>query len=450
MLAFEPDELRALAEVGPRLRSLGIPSLLDDARSALRKLGADLPLEAPEPGPDAGYGDIFDLLDQALERRKRVSFGYRSLHSGTHATRLVDPYGLFFLGHQWYLVAAEADGTVKNFRLSRMEHVSVNEKRPGTPDYSIPAEFNLLEHARSKRAWELGDADAIEAVVRIVEPTGVSRSAARLGEPVPGHPDERVFRVRRREPFARWVLGFAGAVMPVSPDELVAEYRNLAKAHPRPVRVAMNDTAAQLRRILHLIPICEDDTPHSLDAVAQELGTDRKTLLQDLRALSERWDDPGGFVEGVQVFIEPGQFVLRSDHFRRPMRLTLAEVGALELGLAVLGAERPPDEQEVIARARDRLRRVMVELPADEPASLLSHAEQGADADPEILRAVREGVAEGRMLRIRYMSARVTLPTERIVAPLGLVPLAGASGSWWRYRARSSECSGWTGWNPPC
>ncbi len=65
--------------------------------------------------------------------------------------------------------------------------------------------------------------------MRIVEPTGVSRTAARLGEPVPGHPDERVFRVRRLESFARWLLGFAGAVMPVSPDQLVAEYRNLGK-----------------------------------------------------------------------------------------------------------------------------------------------------------------------------------------------------------------------------
>jgi proteasome accessory factor C len=199
----------------------------------------------------------------------------------------------------------------------------------------------------------------------------------------------------------------------------------------------MNDTAAQLRRILHLIPICEDDTPHSLEAVAKELGTDRKTLLTDLRALSERWDDPGGFVEGVQVFVEPGQFVVRSDHFRRPMRLTLAEVGALELGLAILEAERPPDERETIARARDRLRRVMVALPPDGPASLLRHGEQGADADPLILRTVREAVAGGRMLRIRYMSARVTHITERVVAPLGLVPVRGR---WFLVALQGEEC----------
>lgn len=228
-LAFEPDELRVLAEVGPRLRTLGIPSLVDDARSALRKLGADLPLEAPAPIPDAGSGSTFDRLDDALERRKRVSFVYRSLHSGTRAERTVAPYGLFFLGHQWYLAGAEPDGTVKNFRLSRIERVAVNPKKPGTPDYAIPGDFSLREHARSKRAWELGDAEAVEAVVRIVEPTGVARSAARLGEPVPGHPDERVFRVRRGEAFVRWLLGFAGAVVPVAPEEIGQQYLNLAR-----------------------------------------------------------------------------------------------------------------------------------------------------------------------------------------------------------------------------
>jgi proteasome accessory factor B len=232
ILAFEPDELEALASVGPRLRGLGIPSLLDDARSALRKLGADLPLTAPAPVSESPLALVFDTLDDALERRKRVSFSYRSMSSGTHATRRVEPYGLFFLGHHWYLAAREEGaepGQVKNYRLSRMENVSVNAKRPGTPDYSIPGEFVLRDHARSKRAWELGDADAIECVVRMVQASGASRAVTRLGEPVAGEPDWRLFRVRRMETFARWLLGFAGSVTPVSPDELVAEYRSLAE-----------------------------------------------------------------------------------------------------------------------------------------------------------------------------------------------------------------------------
>jgi predicted DNA-binding transcriptional regulator YafY len=183
--------------------------------------------------------------------------------------------------------------------------------------------------------------------------------------------------------------------------------------------------AAQLRRILHLIPLCEDDAAHPLDGMAVALGTDTRTLLRDLRALSERFDDPGGFVEGVQVFVEPGRFSLRSDHFRRPMRLTLAELGALELGLAILEAERPPDEQDAIRRARRRLEQVLVAEPDDEPGDVLRHAEQGADADPEILRTVREGVRQARRLTIRYASAGVVEATERTVAPLSLLPNRG-------------------------
>ena len=50
-------------------------------------------------------------------------------------------------------------------------------------------------------------------------------AAASLGEAVEGHPDQRRFRVRRLDAFARWILGAAGAVEPLGPPELVAEYR---------------------------------------------------------------------------------------------------------------------------------------------------------------------------------------------------------------------------------
>lgn len=188
----------------------------------------------------------------------------------------------------------------------------------------------------------------------------------------------------------------------------------------------MSDTAAaQLKRILQLIPICADDRSHSLDEMAGVLGTDRQTLLRDLRALSERFGDPGGFVEAVAVFVEPEQFSLRSDQFRRPMRLTLRELGALNLGLAILEAERPPDEQAVIERARARLAQAIAALPEDDLQDELRHAAEGADADPEILRVVREGVRLDRCVSIRYTSASATEPSDRVICPLALVPSRG-------------------------
>lgn len=188
----------------------------------------------------------------------------------------------------------------------------------------------------------------------------------------------------------------------------------------------MPETAAtQLRRILHLIPMCEDDVSHPIEEMAAALDSDRATLLRDLRALSERFDDPGGFVEGVQVFVEPSRFSLRSDHFRRPMRLTLGELGALDLGLAMLERERPPDEQDAIRRARGRLRDVLAKLPRDEVPDLGLAAEQGADADPEILRTLREAIREGRMVSIRYASGSSPEASDRTVGPLVLAPSRG-------------------------
>lgn len=229
-LAFEPDELAAIGELAGRLPALGVPSILDDARSALRKLGAVPPPPAGEPVPARTVGVTFDLLNDALERRKAVSFSYRSLNSGSHGTRQAHPYGLFFLGHHWYLAAVE-DGAavVKNFRLSRMDDVAVNPRQPGTPDYAIPEGFRLREHAQSKQAWELGSVDAFEAEVEVVHPNGATQAVLRLGQPVAGHERRRCFQVRRGDTFARWVLGFAGAVRPVAPPALVARCLDLAR-----------------------------------------------------------------------------------------------------------------------------------------------------------------------------------------------------------------------------
>ena len=188
----------------------------------------------------------------------------------------------------------------------------------------------------------------------------------------------------------------------------------------------MPETAAsQLRRILHLIPMCEDDAPHPIEEMAAALDSDRATLLRDLKALSDRFDDPGGFVEGVQVFVEPSRFSLRSDHFRRPMRLTLGELGALDLGLAMLEKERPPDEQDAIRRARERLREALAKLPRDTFPDPVLHAEQGADADPAILRTLREAIRESRMVSIRYASGSAPQATDRVVGPLVLAPSRG-------------------------
>jgi predicted DNA-binding transcriptional regulator YafY len=234
-LAFEPDELDAVAAAGARVRALGDPLLAAEADSALRKLAVDLPLRPGEPGdilllaaepPPAAA--TFQLLGEALRRRKVVEFEYYTISGDRTETRTVEPYGLFFLGSHWYLAARDrARGEPRTYRLSRLASPRLADTRTHTPDFTIPDEFDLREHARSRRAWELGAGDGMEAVVHFHRATGAARAALRLGTEIEGDPRRRAFEVRRPNAFARWLLSFAGDAEPVSPPELVAAYRAL-------------------------------------------------------------------------------------------------------------------------------------------------------------------------------------------------------------------------------
>ena len=238
-LAFEPDELAAVAEAAARVRALGDPGVTADADSAMRKLAYDLPVgataaeRAPHVVPARAQPDpaTFAVLDEALRDRKVVTFDYRSMGSDRITQRRVEPYGLFYLHGHWYLAGRDRDaGDLRNFRLSRMSGVRRNTARESTPDYDVPPGFRLREHARSRQAWELGDGDAREVEVRFVRDTGAAAAAARLGAPVEGAPDRRRFTVRRQDAFVRWLLAFAGDARPVAPDDVVAEFDSQLRA----------------------------------------------------------------------------------------------------------------------------------------------------------------------------------------------------------------------------
>jgi proteasome accessory factor B len=236
-LTFEPDELAAVFQAARRVEALGVATLREDARSAVRKLGHDLPMDPTEADDgvrhlDSGAAvdeDTFLALSAALTGRKRVTFTYRSMGRDEVAERTVAPWGLFYLGHHWYLAAADGEA-VKNFRLSRMTRVRTNPVGPGTPDYEIPDGFVLREHARAREAWELGSGEVTTVTLRVAGPTGAALAATRLGAPVPGDPALRQFQVRRPDAFARWVMGAGGAVVPVDPPAFVAYYRDQVTA----------------------------------------------------------------------------------------------------------------------------------------------------------------------------------------------------------------------------
>lgn len=187
------------------------------------------------------------------------------------------------------------------------------------------------------------------------------------------------------------------------------------------------DSASQLRRILHVIPRLADGREHPIEDVARLAGVDAKVLIDDLRSVASRFGAPGGFVEDVQIFINPSTVAVLTNHLRRPMRLTMAELCALELGLALLRSERLPDDVGPIDRALARLRRVITQLPANERHEKLRHADLGASGAGR-LATVREALRSRSKLAIVYRSGGADTSSERVICPCALIH---ANGTWY-------------------
>ena len=236
-LAFEPDELAAIGTALARVQKLGDPLLAAHARSASRKLAFDIPgIEGDDQDDVIVQAErvdpaVFPVLNEALLGRKRITFTYRSMSGDSTSARAVEPLGVFFLNSHWYLAARELNAhVVKNFRVSRMTRVAANRSRPQSADFAAPDDFDLRDHARSRQAWELGDADAVDAVVEFTAHSGAAAPWLQLGALVPGEPARRAYRVKSPERFIRWLMSLARAAKPVSPPQLVDAYRNSLRA----------------------------------------------------------------------------------------------------------------------------------------------------------------------------------------------------------------------------
>lgn len=237
MLAFEPEELDAVARAANRVAALGDPALAHEARVAMRKLGHDLPIAATTASTEHIALDqppasaVLDALNDALRRRKLLAFTYRSMQRGAEGRRSVEPYGLLFLSGHWYLIGRDTDADARRqFRVSRIANVEVNEKRAQSADFDTPADFDLSSFATSRQAWEIGDTDLQDVDVEFVVENGYTMPAMQLGAAIEGFPSRRRFRVRRPDTFALWILGYAGDARVVSPPEVAERVKELARA----------------------------------------------------------------------------------------------------------------------------------------------------------------------------------------------------------------------------
>lgn len=207
-----------------------------------------------------------------------------------------------------------------------------------------------------------------------------------------------------------------------------------AKKHPAPPRRAhavpkksvpraVDDAAAQLRRLLMALPALADGERHPIASVAKAAGSTPEAVARDLRTLLQRYDDdPGGFTEGVRLAFGSETVQMQSAFFGRPMGLTPAELAALELGLAALEKELPPHEGAIAHSARGRIAKLA-------PGMTKARAKHGAraaaptvsDRDGEHLSALHQAIGRRVKAVITYRSGSGAEGQPRTVHPYGMV-----------------------------
>ncbi len=162
-LDLGPEEVAVLYAAGSAALSSGDFPGRGDLAHALRKI-AFVSEEDPESLPPRLYADHgkgmgrvaehLEVLWQALLGRKRVRLRYKGVGREDETVRDVDPWGVCLRRGVWVLVGhCHLRGGRRTFHVDRIAEVTLNRERPRSPDYEVPADFNVADVAR-EQVWE--------------------------------------------------------------------------------------------------------------------------------------------------------------------------------------------------------------------------------------------------------------------------------------------------------
>jgi proteasome accessory factor B len=234
-LDLTPQERVALNMVSRLFLGSGTP-FSGPAHSAMLKLAFDAGAGRPEsrvtlmrwvdvPRERA----ILDAVLDALVRRKVLSFSYRSLDASEPIKREVEPYGLLSRRGSWYLVGrCGLRGETRCFKLDRIaSKAAVNKKSPRSPDFDVPADFNLQEEAGWE--WPRPSEEEVVAKVSFAPRLAFAFESARADIVSSKRLKDGILNVTYRvgdpEQFVDWILEFGADARVTSPPELVAMAR---------------------------------------------------------------------------------------------------------------------------------------------------------------------------------------------------------------------------------
>ncbi len=227
-----PGELFPAAEhVARSARSKLLACLPPALRASAQELLARVSVALPTAEVNA---TVFAEVSEAVAARRRIAIVYSGRHSDELRRLEIDPYGLAFRKHAWYVVAfSVAHREVRKFRLSRIAAV---ERTP--LHFTVPKDFSLEKVFEG--SWYVFGGEPQEIGLRL------SRRVARLVRERVPHPGQTfqaladgsvLYRasVRNLDEVAWWLVQYGGEAVVSYPaalrDRVVALARGVLEAH---------------------------------------------------------------------------------------------------------------------------------------------------------------------------------------------------------------------------
>ncbi len=180
----------------------------------------------------------------------------------------------------------------------------------------------------------------------------------------------------------------------------------------------MSGAAAQVRRLLNLVPYLLEHDGAKLPDVAIEFGVSEKQLRKDLETL---WmcGLPGGLPDDLMEahIVEGGAIHLHNaEAIVRPLRFSVREAVALLVALRALAQLRGIADRDALTRAVTKL-----EEAAGDAAAVAQRVSVAFEARETVLDRIRHALDGRRRLHIEYYVPSRDQVTERDVDPMRVI-----------------------------
>ncbi len=185
---------------------------------------------SPQSKPTPRSPWIQELQD-ALERHKTIEIVYHAFSTGKTKRRRVNPYGLIFRRRNWTLVGWDhLRKDIRSFVLTRIRKLKVNQKRPGTEDFQIPADFSLRRF-QTQQPWEFACHPGVEVTIQ-VSPHRLLELSSQLAMAEPLGERRYRFKVTNRQGLISWALSHKTDVLVLDPPEVQREILQVLRTLP--------------------------------------------------------------------------------------------------------------------------------------------------------------------------------------------------------------------------